>query len=56
MICYYDATVEGMIEDITDYEEGIREGFQDIVSDRADMKAISKDINNLIKKYSEPPS
>jgi hypothetical protein len=53
---HYNATVEGMIEDVTDYEEGIREGFQDIVNDRADMKAISKDINNLIKKYSEPPS
>ena len=51
---HYDAKVEGMIEDITDYEEGIRERFQDIVNDRADTETIVKDIKNLIKKHSKP--
>jgi type I restriction-modification system DNA methylase subunit len=47
---HYDATVKGMIEDVTDYEEEIREGFQDIVNNCTEMKAISKDIKNLIRK------
>ena len=40
-----------MIEDVFDYEQGIRERFQDIVNDRADTEMIVKDIKNLIKKY-----
>ena len=52
-LSHYDATVEGIIEDITDYEEEIREKFQDIVNDRADMEAISEDIKKLIKKHSK---
>jgi hypothetical protein len=53
-LSHYDATVEGMIEDIIDYEEAIREEFQDIVNDRAGMELIVKDIKNLIKKHSKP--
>jgi hypothetical protein len=50
-LSHFDATVEGIIEDITDYEEGIRERFQDIINDRANTKTIANDIKNLIKKY-----
>ena len=38
-LSHYDATVRGMIEDVSDYEKGIREEFQGIVNDRADMEA-----------------
>lgn len=50
---HYDATVEGMIKDITDFEEEIREEFQDIVNDRADTETILEDIKKLIKKHSK---
>ena len=50
-LSHYNATVEGVIEDITDFEEEIREEFQDTVNDLVDMEAIVKDIKNLIKKY-----
>lgn len=55
-LSHYDATVEGMIEDVSDYEEGIREEFQDVVNDRVDMGAILEDIKKLIKKHSKPLS
>lgn len=45
-----------MIEDVSDYEEGIREEFQDIVNDRADMGMIVNDIKNIIKKNAGPLS
>jgi hypothetical protein len=53
-LSHYDATVEGMIEDVFDYEEEIRERFQEIVNNRADTENIVKDIKNLIKKHSKP--
>ena len=43
-----------MIEDVSDYEEGIREEFQDVVNDRVDIGAILEDIKKLIKKHSKP--
>lgn len=48
---HHDAHIEGMIEDVSDYENGMREEFQDIVDERADMEAIVKGINRLIKKH-----
>jgi hypothetical protein len=53
-LSHYDAMIEGIIEDITDYEEGIREEFQDVVNNRAGMEIIVKDIKDLIKKHSKP--
>jgi hypothetical protein len=53
---HYDVTAGGMIEDVYDYEKGIREEFQNIVKDRGDMEAILEDITKLIKKYAGPPS
>jgi hypothetical protein len=38
---------------VTDYEEGIREEFQDIVINLAGMEIIVKDIKDLIKKHSK---
>jgi hypothetical protein len=52
-LSHYDATVKGMIEDVSDYEEGMREEFQGIVNDRADMGAFLEDIRKLIEKYAE---
>ena len=43
-LSHYDATVEGMIEDVLDYEEEIRERFQKIVDENADTGPIVKDI------------
>lgn len=47
-LSHYDAMIEGIIEDITDYEEGIREEFQDVVNNRAGMEIIVKDIKDLL--------
>lgn len=49
----YDATIEGIIEDVLDYEEEIREGFQDKANYRVDMESILEDIMKLIKKHSK---
>jgi hypothetical protein len=48
---HYNATIEGMIEDVSDYEEGLREEFQDIVDEHANVEAIVKDLKRLIKKH-----
>jgi 5S rRNA maturation endonuclease (ribonuclease M5) len=50
---HYNTTTEaeGIIEDIPLYEEGLREEFQDIVDEQANMDAIVKDLKRLKKKY-----
>lgn len=48
---HYNAHIEGMIEDLSDYENGMREKFQDAVDERANMETLVNDINRLIKKH-----
>lgn len=50
-LSHYNASIEGLIVDISEYEEGLREEFQGIVDERANVEAIVKDIRKLIKKY-----
>ena len=49
-LSHYNASIEGMIEDVSDYEEGIRDEFQDIVDENADTGPIVKDIKKILKK------
>lgn len=37
-LAHYNATIEGMIEDVSKYEDGLREEFQDIVDERANVE------------------
>jgi hypothetical protein len=51
-LLHYDVHIEGgMINDVSDYEDGIREEFQDIVDENADTEPIVKDIQKLLKKH-----
>ena len=48
---HYNASIGGMIEDIPDYEDGLREDFRYMVDERANIGAIVKDLKKLIKKH-----
>ena len=48
-LSHYDASIEGMIEDVSDYEQEIRDEFQDIVDESADTGPIVKDIKKILK-------
>jgi hypothetical protein len=50
-LSHYNASVQGMIEDVSEYEEALREEFQDIIDEHANVEAIVMDIKKLIKAY-----
>ena len=52
-LSHYNASIEGMIEDVSDYEEGIRDEFQDIVDESADTVPIVKDMKKILKKHKD---
>ena len=43
---------DGLIVDVAEYENTIRDKFQDVVDELADMGTFAKDIKKLIKKHS----
>jgi hypothetical protein len=48
---HYNASINGIIEDIFEYEDEIREEFQDVVDERVNTESIVKDLKRLIKKH-----
>ena len=48
---HYDASIEGMIEDVSEYEEEMRDDFQTIVDSKANVETIVDDLKKLIKKH-----
>ena len=50
-LAHYNASIEGMIDNVSEYEERIREEFQDVVDESADTGPIVKDIQKLLKKH-----
>ena len=41
---HYDASTEGIIKNVSEYEDDIRDEFQDTVDDKANVEAIVKDL------------
>ena len=51
---HYDASIEGIIKNVSDYEESMRDDFWTIVDEKANVEAIVKDLKKLIKKHGAP--
>ena len=51
---HYDASTEGIIENVSEYEESMRDDFWTVVDEKANVETIVKDLKKLIKKHGAP--
>lgn len=51
---HYNASIEDIIENVSEYEDSMRDDFWTIVDEKANVEAIVKDLKKLIKKHSAP--
>jgi hypothetical protein len=50
-LIHYNAFSEGIIEDVSKYEDALRDEFQDVVEERSNVEIIVRDLKRLIKKH-----
>lgn len=48
---HYNAHVKGMIDDVYDYQDGLRDEFRDLIDEHADTKTMVNDLKKFIKKH-----